>query len=187
MRKMFIPLLFAVSTTVWADDVTDAISKATELYNEGKTQQAVSQLEFAAQLIRQQRGSDMQSVLPKALDGWTADEAESASAGTAMFGGGTTISRKYHKDGKTLTVNIITDSPMVQGMMAMIASPMMAASQGGKIQMIDGNQAVINKDGLMMSVDNTFLIQVEADKGIPEDDLKAYATAVDFEKLKTFK
>lgn len=188
MRKRYLPiLLLALATPTWADDVTDIIGKATALYKEGKTQQAVSQLEFAAQMIRQQRGSDMQSVLPEPLDGWTAEEASSSSAGAAMMGGGTTISREYRKGDDSLTISIITDSPMMQGMMAMFSSPMMAAAQGGKLKMINDNQALINEDGLTMVIDNNFLVQISADKGVDHDTMTAYAEAIDFEKLNSFK
>lgn len=91
------------STLIWlnpsyADDVTDAIDKALNAYRDGQSQQAITQLELATQLVRQQRATAMEGVLPAPLKGWSADAPESSSVGAAMFlGGGSTIKRNYHQ------------------------------------------------------------------------------------------
>jgi len=180
-------LCVALSASAWADDASDAIDKAAALYKEGKTQQAIAQLELATQFIRQQRAEAMQQVLPEPLAGWTAEEATSSSAGSAMLGGGSTIKRTYSKDDKNLSIEIMADSPMMQSMMAIFTNPMFgAAAQGGKVQMINGQQAILKDNGLMMVVDNTFMIQINAEKGM-DADLTAYANAIDLKKLSNFK
>jgi hypothetical protein len=187
-KAMLLPAVcLALSASVWADDASDAIDKAAALYKEGKTQQAIAQLELATQFIRQQRAEAMQQVLPEPLDGWTAEEATSSSAGSAMLGGGSTIKRTYSKDDKNLSIEIMADSPMMQSMMAIFTNPMFgAAAQGGKVQMINGQQAILKDNGLMMVVDNTFMIQINAEKGM-DADLIAYANAIDLKKLSNFK
>lgn len=180
-------MCLALSCAGWADDASDAIEKAATLYKEGQTQQAITQLELATQLIRQQRAEAMQQVLPEPLAGWTAEAATSSSAGAAMLGGGSTIKRTYNKDDKNLSIEIVADSPMIQSMMAIFSNPMFgAASQGGKVQMINGQQAILKADGLMMVVDNTFMVQINAEKGM-EADVIAYASAIDLKKLSSFK
>ncbi|MDD5393106.1 MAG: hypothetical protein PHE17_08825 [Thiothrix sp.] len=187
-KAMLLPALcLALSASAWADDASDAIDKAAALYKEGKTQQAIAQLELATQFIRQQRAEAMQQVLPEPLDGWAAEEATSSSAGSAMLGGGSTIKRTYSKDDKNLSIEIMADSPMMQSMMAIFTNPMFgAAAQGGKVQMINGQQAILKDNGLMMVVDNTFMIQINAEKGM-DADLIAYANAIDLKKLSNFK
>ncbi|SEA59562.1 hypothetical protein SAMN05660964_01938 [Thiothrix caldifontis] len=187
-KTTWLPVLcLALSSSVWADDASDAIEKAATLYKEGQTQQAITQLELATQLIRQQRAEAMQQVLPEPLDGWTAEAATSTSAGAAMLGGGSTIKRTYSKADKNLSIEIVADSPMIQGMMAIFSNPMFgAASQGGKVQMVNGQQAILKDDGLMMVVENTFMVQINADKGM-EADVIAYASAIDLKKLSGFK
>jgi hypothetical protein len=187
-KTTWLPVLcLALSGSVWADDASDAIEKAAALYKEGQTQQAITQLELATQLIRQQRAEAMQQVLPEPLDGWTAEAATSTSAGAAMLGGGSTIKRTYSKADKNLSIEIVADSPMIQGMMAIFSNPMFgAASQGGKVQMVNGQQAILKDDGLMMVVENTFMVQINADKGM-EADVIAYASAIDLKKLSSFK
>lgn len=171
----------------YADDVTDAMEKALSTYKDGQSQQAISHLELATQLIRQQRATAMESVLPAPLTGWTADAPESSSVGAAMFGGGSTIKRNYHRDGQTLSIEIVSDSPMLQSVMGLLTNPMFgAASQGGKIQMINGQQAIVKKDSIMLAVDKTFLITITGAESLSKDML-TYAQIIDLKKLATFK
>lgn len=177
-------VLATASTAARADDVTDAIAQATTLYNDGQTQQAVTQLEFAAQLIRQQRGNDLAAFLPEPLDGWTAQAASANSAGAAMFGGGTTVERNYTQGNSNITVRIVTDSPLLSSMLMMFSNPMLMAAQGGTLQMIGGQQAVVKPDGVTMVVQNTYLIQV--DGNATQDLFVAYANAIDYAGLQSF-
>jgi hypothetical protein len=180
-------LPLALSNPCYADDVTDAMDKALSAYKAGQSQQAITQLELATQLVRQQRATAMESVLPAPLKGWTADAPESTSVGAAMFGGGSTIKRNYAKDGQTLSIEIVSDSPMLQSVMGLLTNPMFgAASQGGKIQMINGQQAIIKKDSIMLVVDKTFLITIAGSDTLNKEMLE-YAQAIDLKKLATFK
>ncbi len=184
--RFIIAALVLLAAPVWADDVTDAIDQARDLYDDGQTQAAITQLEFAAQLIRQARGTGLQAFLPDALDDWTAEAPQSQSAGAAMFGGGTTVSRSYTKGGNNVEISIITDSPLLQSMMMMFSNPAMLAAQGGQLQMIQGQQAVLqaNNGGVMMVLNNTYLIQVQGNA--TDADYLAYANAIDIAGLLAF-
>lgn len=191
MRYLWQGLLIAVSlgsVAAYADDIDDAIQKAAKFYQEGNTQEAVGQLELAAQLIRQQRADKMKALLPEPLAGWEADEAEATAVGGAMLGGGTTLKRAYRKDGKRLTVQIMADSPLVQGMMAFMGNPMFGgmAAQGGKTMVINDQQAVLKENALSMAVGGKYMIEVTGEAGMDED-LVAYAKAIDLKKLADFK
>ena len=184
MAVCLVCLGFTGGASAWADDVTDAVDQALALYADGQTQQAIAQLEFAAQLIRQQRGSGLQAYLPQPLSGWDAQAAESQSAGAAMFGGGTTATRDYSKGSSDITISIITDSPMMQSMMMLFSNPMILASQGGQLQMINGQQALVKEDGVTMVIQNTYLITIEGQAS--QADFVAYANAIDIDGLKNF-
>ena len=185
MHRVFATLmLFTLASSAWADDVIDAIDQATDLYSNGQTQQAISQLEFAAQLIRQQRGRGIQAFLPEPLDGWSAEDANSSSAGAALFGGGTAVERSYSDGSNNVTIRILTDSPMMQAFMMMFSNPVIVSAQGGTLQMIAGQRALVKPDGVTIVLQNTYLIQVEGSAS--EEDYVAYAGAVDFAGLQSF-
>ena len=175
MKKIF-ALLTAVfvllSGVAYGDEVTEAINEALKSYKDGKFSDAMTSLTYASQLIGQKKGSDLQAFLPQPLGGWQANEATSQSMGAAMFGGGVSAERRYTKDSGSVTVQIVTDSPMLQGMMMMLANPAMAGADGGKMEKIAGEKAIVkynaqDKNGkIILVIANRFLINVEGD-GVP--------------------
>jgi len=145
-------------------------------------------IDYASQLIQQKKGEKLESMLPKPLDGWKAQEATSQAVGAAMMGGGLSAERSYSKESSTVDIKMITDSPIMQGMMMMFSNPMLAASDGGKLQKIGRQKAIVkydaqNKSGdINVVVANRFLVTIEG-SDVSEADLKAYAQAVDYDKL----
>ena len=69
-----------------------------------------------ANLLRQARAEGLKKLLPPPPPGWTADAAESTAVSVAMLGGGITASRAYHNGIQRVEVQIVTDSPMLQGL-----------------------------------------------------------------------
>ncbi|MBI2380295.1 MAG: hypothetical protein HYV16_06045 [Gammaproteobacteria bacterium] len=169
-----------------ADEVEAAIDEAQSAYEKGDMSKAASQLDYAASLIRQKKAEAFKTVLPDALSGWEAGEAESSAAAGALFGGGITASRNYNKGEASVKLEIITDSPLLQGMMGLIANPAFATMSGGKLVQINGQQAIVenpqDNPKLSLVVGGKTLIKVEA-MGASLEDVQAYAKAVDLDKL----
>jgi len=187
----FIVTVFAVmclSLPALADDVTDSINEALDQYKKGEYAGAIGSLNYASQLIGQKKGEALETVLPKPLAGWNAEKTSSQAAGAAMFGGGITAERTYTKDDREVKVNIITDSPMLQGLMMMFNNPMFATSDGGKLEKINGQKAIVkydesNRSGeIKIIIANRFLVGAEGNN-VDLKDLKDYAAAIDFNKL----
>lgn len=183
---LFCSMVF--SGVAHGDEVTDAINEALQSYKDGKFSDAMGSLNYAAQLVGQKKGGDLQAFLPEPLGGWQADEATSQSMGAAMFGGGVSAERRYTKDSSSVTVQIVTDSPMLQGMMMMLANPAMAGADGGKMERIAGEKAIVNynaqeKNGkITLVIANRFLVTLEGDE-TSLADLKAYTGKIDYKKL----
>lgn len=177
-----------VSSPVLADDVTDSINEALKYYSKGEFTDAAQSLDYASQLIRQKKGGQIEEFLPKPITGWKAEDAKSQAMGSAMFGGGVTAERSYVKDDSRVNVKIITDSPMMQGMVMMFSNPMLATSDGGKLQKINGQKAIVkyseeNKEGsINMVIAGRFLITVDGND-VALQDLIAFAREIDFKKL----
>lgn len=190
-RLFLLPFLFSfifLTQTCQADDVTDSINEALQYYNDGQYGEAVTSLNYASQIIQQKKGQALESYLPAPLSGWTSTKTNSQSAGVAMFGGGITAERKYTKGTSSITVQLITDSPMLQGIMMMLSNPMFASSGGGKLERIGKQKGIVNYDAAKKSGDikivaaNRFLISIEGSK-VDMEELMAYANEVDYEKL----
>lgn len=171
-----------------ADDVTDSIHEALKQYQNGEFADAIQSLDYASQLIRQKKGGQLEAFLPEPLPGWKGEEAKSQALGSAMFGGGVTSERSYVKGDSRVEVKIITDSPMMQGIIMMFSNPMLATSDGGKLEKIKGEKAIVkysaeSKDGTInIVISGRFLITIEG-SDVVRQDLIGFAEGIDFKKL----
>lgn len=183
-------MLVTLSPVAPADDVTDAVNEALQFYKEGKFSEAASNLNYAAQLVQQKKGTSMESILPEPLSGWTAEEATSQAAGAAMFGGGVTVERNYTKESGTVKIQVVTDSPLLQSMMMVMTNPMFATADGGKLVTISGQKAIVKMNPgeqggqIQLVIANRFLVTIGGN-GVTRDDMVAYASAIDYQKMQS--
>lgn len=174
--------------SAYADDVEDAIKEALAAYKKQEFSAAAESLDYATTLIRQRKGSALENVFPTPLDGWKAEQASSQAAGSGFFGGGVTAERTYKKGERNVTVSLVTDSPMLQGVMMMFGNPMFMASDGGKMKKIAGQKAMVKYPAgsgsgeITIAVDKTLItVRGQAD----EAELVAYAERINFAALNT--
>lgn len=179
--------LLASGALLRADDVTDSIDEALKAYRANDYATAAQSLDAAAQLVRQKRGETFKALLPEAPEGWTAEEASSQSVGAAVFGGGVTAERHYTKgESSSISVKFITDSPMMQGVLLMMGNPMFANSDGGKLERIKGQKAIVKfKEGsgsVNVVVNGTLLVQIEGSE-VTDADLRKFAESIDYSAI----
>jgi len=178
----------AAGALLRADPVTDSIDEAKTAYEDKDFVTAVQALETAAQLVRQQRAEGLIQFLPAAPSGWTAEEASSSAGGAAMFGGGVTTEREYHKGDANVKVKFITDSPMMQTVLMMYNMPGMAGSDGGKLERIKKQKAIVKYDKddkrgtINIVVGGALLVEIEGND-VTDVELKSFAEAIDYDKL----
>lgn len=183
-------LAVLISSAVSADGVTDSIDEALQYYKDGQYTDAASSLTNATQLIQQKKGEQITTVFPQPLDGWTATEAGSQSAGAAIMGGGLTAERTYSKDSSSVTIEIIADSPVIQDMITMFNNPMFLAADSGKLEKVGTQKAIvkyntIERDGdVKMVIAKRFMVTVTG-LDISKEELMEYAGNINFAKLKS--
>jgi hypothetical protein len=183
-------LLMAIASYAFADDITDSINEALDAYDEGEYTAAVESLNYASQLINQKKSNKLSSILPEPIKGWTAKSSTSQAVGAAMFGGGITAQRKYIKGNNNISIEIVADSPILQSMMMMFSNPMYATSDGGKLEKINRQKAIVKfnpdtkRGDINIVVAKRFLVTVKGNK-TTIDDLKAYAKAIDYKMMKS--
>ncbi len=181
--------LAVFSVAGYGESIEESIDEALHYYKDGEYKGAVDSLNYAAQLIQQKRGAELESYLPAPLSGWRTQETSSQTMGAAMFGG-ITAERQYSKGSSSITVEIITDSPVMQSMMMMFSNPMFATSDGGKLEKIGRQKAIVKFDpkrqegDIKIVVAHQFLVSIEG-QNVSEEDLKSYAQAVDYKKLQS--
>jgi hypothetical protein len=164
-----------------ADDVTDQINEALKAYQNHDTQTAIAALDAAANLLRQARAESLKKLLPPTPPGWSADEAQSTTVGVAMLGGGITASRAYHNGNQRVEVQIVTDSPVLQGLGALIGSPL-ATIGGMKTAVIGGRRMSYTESdhSYMTVVADKVIVRLEGNADTPDATLKSFIGAIDF-------
>ncbi|GAB4346337.1 MAG: hypothetical protein Kow0089_23680 [Desulfobulbaceae bacterium] len=177
-------VVFLSASNAQADDVTDAINDALGKYKSGSYTEAINRLNYAEQLITQKKGEVLKEVFPEPLSGWEADEVSS----NAVFGGGISAERTYRKDGSSVQISVVSDSPMLQAVMMMFTNPMFATADGGKLETINGQMAIVKYDApnrsgeVQMVVNNRFLVTVNGSE-VRKEDMTGYLQKMDFAKL----
>jgi hypothetical protein len=195
-KLLILPVLLIVvswgAIPVCADEILDAMNEAIEAYKEKEYAEAAESLDYAKQLILQMRSENIMKVLPEPLPGWESKTAQTQSMG--MLGGMAGVEKEYFKPGtgdqgrKRITINIMAESPMMQGMMAMF-NPAYAGAQGGKLQKIKRNKAIVkyNPDSRSgeanVLVKKSYIVSIKGNS-VDKKDLLDYAEAVDYKGLK---
>jgi len=180
-------MLFTTGT-VYADDILDQIDEAIALYKQGDYRGAVAELDFATTQIRQLLAGQAADALPEALPNWQAEEVETMAMAGAMFGGGISAERNYTKGDAEVDIQIIGDSPMLQGMLMMFNNPAIMSGSGKSLKRIKGHKAALEYDKgdrsgeITMVAHNVVLITVKG-SNVDKDDLLAYAEAIDFDLI----
>ncbi|VAX16213.1 hypothetical protein MNBD_NITROSPINAE04-2602 [hydrothermal vent metagenome] len=185
-RLSFIFTLISImfASPVFADDVTDQIDEALKAYKKNDYSMATTALDSASALIRQKKGDALAKLLPEPLKGWKAEEAESSSAGAAMFGGGTNVKRVYKKGKESVTITVTTDSPMLQAMSMMFANPQFSGPNA-RLVVIDGRKVINDKkkNSLQTMVAGKILVNVKGKRKTHPEDVKKYFKAINFKEI----
>ena len=172
--------LLASTAAARADDISDAITEAQQAYASGDLIGAKQSLDIASQLLAQRNAAGLAKFLPPAPVGWTAGEAETDASVAAMFGGGLIAKRVYTKGDDTITVQILSQSPMIAQLSPMFANAQMLGMMG-KVFRQNGRTAVLTKDGKVQLLTGGTLVMIEGSGN--EADKRAFLGAIDLKAL----
>ena len=193
LRALPLVALVAAAPALRADDITDAIESARTAYDAGNLSEAIQSLDYAGQLIRQAKGEQVAKLLPDAPAGWTAEDSESDASAAAIMGGMVSAKRTYQRDsGGYVTIQIQSDSPLLQSMAMMFSNPMMITAGGAKLENVKGQKLAVtyradDKAGDVKAiVDNRYLLTIEG-SDLTRDELTAFAKAIDYAKIAALK
>jgi len=182
---VIIVLFPAWQQTFAADDVLNVIEKAVKQYKDGDFAEAAGNLDYASQLVRQKKSEKMKEILPEPLEGWQAQTPNAQAVGAAILGGGVTVSRDYKKGSSQVSIEIISDSPVLQSVLMMLNNPMFAGASGGKLQTIKDQRAIVKyddkkRDGdINIIISNKYMVTVKG-QNVSQEELILYAQKIDF-------
>ena len=186
MRKLIAAaaLVAIVAGPAGADEVEETLEAALEAYRAGDIALAKEEVDFAAQLIAQQKAAGLAAFLPGPLDGWEKEESGSEGASPAMFGGGSMASATYKGEAGRVEIQMMADNQMVASMAAMLGNAAMMGQMGTVKRKGRQKYVVTNQGEVQALVDNRILVQISgsADAAVKE----AYFEAIDLEGLAAF-
>lgn len=194
IRCFALTALLSVPCLSRADEVSENLDTAKEAYESGRYSEAIQSLDYAGTLIRQKKSEAVGKLLPEAPSDWTAEDVENESAAAGMMGGIVGAKRTYRRssgDGR-VTIQIQSDSPMLQAYAMMFSNPMMIASSGAKVETIKGQKCAVtfkNKESncdVKSIVDNRYIVTVEGDS-ITREELLSFAKSLDLKALSAMK
>ncbi len=185
-------IVTACPVSAHADEITDQINEGLQLYEKGSFSEAVSALNFAVGQIQQKQTAGLKNVFPEPLGGWKAEETAGQFGGAPLLGGGFGASRHYFvEDGdKSVDIEIVTDSPLLQSVLMFYTSPAFYASQPDtKLVKIKNRKAVQkftpqDKEGeVNIVIGSRMLVSIKG-RGLGSiDDMLAYANAINYDAL----
>lgn len=177
-------LMLAPAGPAFADEIEETIQAALDAYRDGDVDLAKEELDFASQLLSQEKAAGLAQFLPEPLPGWEREDAETEALGAAMMGGGLSASAVYMRDGDRLEIQFLADNPMVQAMAGMFSN---SATMGamGTVRRINRQKVVVTSDGeLQALVNNRIMIQMSG--SAPVEDKEAYFAEIDVEGMEDF-
>ena len=178
-------LFLALPLHAGEDTVLSTIKEATRQYQAGDYSGSASNLDYASQLIRQKKSEKMKDLLPEPQPGWDGKEASAQALGAAVLGGGVTVSRDYTRGASTISVEIVSDSPVLQSVLMMLNNPVFAGAGGGRLETVKGNRSVLKFDSgkksgeLYIVVASRFVVTVKGRQVAREDLLVDCCAAID--------
>lgn len=184
MRLFRIAILAAmIGTPAMADEIEDTIEAALEAYRSGDLKAAKEELDFAAQLMAQQKAEGLSGFLPEPLDGWQR-EVEDTSQAITMFGGGLMAKAQYTDGTDDVEIQMMADNQMVAAMGAMFNNAALMGAMG-TVKRINRQKVVLTQQGeLQTLIANRIMIQITG--SAPDEVKEAYFAAIDVKGLEEF-
>lgn len=147
MKKILLSLFMLVAAFAGsAQEFNKQLASARTAYSAGK----LDDTRFAMQQMLQEldilTGKEILKLLPAKMEEKTANTAKDNVSGASNFLG-ITIHRDYGADDKNIELEIITHSPMIGSINAILSLPFVAGSADYKVIKIEGYKALIQKNG----------------------------------------
>ncbi len=126
MKKLIISTLVVVlflGIRVEAQDVQEKLNEAQTSYSSGDLENARFALQQALQGINQAIGKDILALMPDNLGDMAKIEANDNVTGVTAGFAGLFVNRNYEGENKDASVQIMSDSPMITAINAMLSMP----------------------------------------------------------------
>lgn len=144
ITTLMITCLFTAGIT--AQNVPAQFDEARSAYSAGDLQGARFALQQAINEIDKAIGAEILKILPTNLESMTMVEAEDNVTAASLGYAGLYVSRNYKADDKkSASIQIISDSPFLAGVNALLALPMFGSDPNQKRIRVGSNRAILQR------------------------------------------
>ncbi|MBE0662955.1 MAG: hypothetical protein IH597_10875 [Bacteroidales bacterium] len=148
MKNLIFTLVFACTLAAGlnAQDVNAQLSEAKSSYNSGDLQSTRFALQQAINEIDKAIGAEIMKILPTSMGDLSFIESSDNITATSSGFAGVFVSRSYGAEDETnASLQVISDSPMLAGVNALLAMPMFVSDPSQKKIKVGSYRALLQK------------------------------------------
>lgn len=198
MKNIFLCVItigLCVTMMAEAQEFDKSLAGAKSAYNSGNLEDARFNLENALREIDAVIGREILKVLPASLGGLNSDSKNDQVTGmSGGLTGGLYVHREYSNQDKSASVDIISDSPLMAGVNAILAMPMIMNSgdSNQKVVKVQGYKSLLTREvdensqtsGYQLQTPfGSSLLTLDYNGAISEADLLKIANTLPLEKI----
>jgi len=147
--KSILSIIFILATIiVQAQDVNAKLDEAASAYQSDDLENTRFALQQSLSELDILLGQEILKVLPTELAGNAYDQESDAAVGNATGLTGVFVNRSYPGEEKTISIELVTDSPLLGALSGFLTNPLFASMAGGnqKVIKIDSYKGMLQKD-----------------------------------------
>lgn len=145
MKKiLFLTVFFATAYAASAQEFAKQTTAARTAYSAGKLDDSRFAMQQMLQELDMMVGKEIMKILPQKMEDKTATAAKDDVSGASGWAG-VVIHREYGATDKNVDLEIITNSPMLGSLNALLSLPFIANNADQKVVRIDGYKALVQK------------------------------------------
>jgi len=143
------------------EDFSSSVASARSEYSSGNLENARFALQQSLAEVDREIGREIITLLPQSFVGLDVVEGGDNVSGNSSSYGGLFVHREYGDTTKSVTIDLIDNSPMLIGINTMLAMPMMMNSTDGsqKVVKVGGYKALLQRKDTEQGV-NGYTVQV---------------------------
>ena len=145
MKKIFLfALVLAAGYAASAQEFNKQLASARTAYTAGKLDDSRFAMQQMLQELDILTGKEILKILPAKMEDQASNSANDNVSGASNFLG-ITVHRDYGAEGKKVDLEIITHSPLIGSINAILSLPFVAGSADYKVIKIEGYKALVQK------------------------------------------
>lgn len=199
MKNIFLSLItigLCITMMAEAQEFDKSLASAKSSYNSGNLEDARFNLENALREIDATIGREILKALPTSLGGLTCDTKNDEVTGmSGGITGGLYVNRSYgNQPDKSASINIISDSPMIAGINAILSMPaiMNSGDSNQKTVKVQGYKSLLSREvdennqtsGYQLQIPfASSLLTLDYDGNISEADMLKLGNSIPLEKI----